>query len=67
MSNFGFLNPEWPDLAGAAARCEATVYSDPRTACFHARRCLELLVHWLYEFDAKLSILELVRERAKAG
>ena len=51
MSNFAFLQAEWPDLYHAAGRVEAYVQSDPRSACFYARRALELAVRWLYEHD----------------
>jgi type I restriction enzyme R subunit len=54
MSNFTFLQPEWPDLHDAACKAEALAYPDARAACFHARRALELLVHWLYKHDAAL-------------
>ncbi len=41
MSQFAFLQPEWPEVFDAAARAEAVVRADPRTACFYARRALE--------------------------
>jgi type I restriction enzyme R subunit len=56
MSNFVFLKTEWPDLHDAAGKAEALVHSDARAACFYARRGLELLVHWLYKYDAKLKL-----------
>ena len=56
MSNFTFLQPEWPTLHDAATKAEALAYPDARTACFHARRGLELLVHWLYKHDASLKV-----------
>lgn len=46
MSQFLFLRREWPDVYEAAARAEANVHADPRTACFYARRTLELAVAW---------------------
>lgn len=51
MSNFSFLRDEWGFLHEAAEHAERAVYSDPRTACFYARRCLELAVSWLYAHD----------------
>ena len=51
MSNFSFLRPEWGFLHEAAHRAELAVHSDPRTACFYARRSLELAVAWLYAHD----------------
>src|SRR4051812_34021735 len=51
MSNFQFLKQEWPELYESAAKAESYVLADARTACFHARRSLELAVHWLYAHD----------------
>ena len=56
MSNFAFLESEWPQVYDAAARSESLVYLDPRAACFYARRALELAVQWLYKADAKLML-----------
>ena len=56
MSQFGFLQPEWPDIFGAAARAEAQTLSDPRAAAFYARRTLELVMAWLYKADARLNL-----------
>jgi type I restriction enzyme R subunit len=54
MSNFGFLQVEWPELFESARKAEAAVHPDARTACFYSRRTLELLVDWLYKHDGKL-------------
>ena len=54
MSNFGFLEAEWPDLFDEAARAEHIAVADPRASCFYARRCLELTLTWLYRADEKL-------------
>ena len=54
MSQFAFLQREWPAVFDAAARAEAAVHPDPRTACFYARRALELAVAWAYKHDAAL-------------
>ena len=43
-SNFSFLTDEWPALHDAADKAEVLAYSDPRAACFYARRALELAV-----------------------
>ncbi|RYD89470.1 MAG: DUF4145 domain-containing protein, partial [Sphingobacteriales bacterium] len=56
MSNFTFLHLEWPALHETAAKAEALVHPDARTACFHARRGLEMLVHWLYRHDSTFSV-----------
>ncbi|WP_439626526.1 DUF4145 domain-containing protein [Gemmata sp.] len=56
MSHFSYLRAEWPDVHEAATRAESAVHPDPRTACFYARRALELLVHWLYKHDSTLHL-----------
>ncbi len=38
--------PSFPSQYDAAIKAEAAVHSDPRTACFYARRALELAVNW---------------------
>ena len=52
MSNFAFLQAEWGFVHEAATKAEQAVHSDPRTACFYARRALELGVAWLFAHDA---------------
>src|SRR6478609_773618 len=37
-------------------RAESSVYADPRTACFYARRALELAVSWAYKHDSALKL-----------
>ena len=56
MSQFAFLHREWPELFDAARRAEAFVHNDPRTACFYARRALELAVAWVYKYDSSLRL-----------
>jgi len=56
MSQFRFLEREWPAVFDAASRTEAAVHSDPRTACFYARRALELGVAWAYKHDPALRL-----------
>ncbi|MDJ0391080.1 DEAD/DEAH box helicase family protein [Roseomonas sp. E05] len=55
MSQFGFLQPEWPDLYTAAARAEAAARGDPRASVFYARRFLELALAWLYRAEQRLA------------
>ena len=50
-SNFSFLQPDWPELLAEARRAEAAALSDPRAACFYARRTLELAVAWLFQAE----------------
>ena len=54
MTQFPFLRAEWPLTFEAARQAEEAVWSDPRTACFQARRALELLVKWVYRHDSTL-------------
>src|SRR5438876_6454823 len=56
QSQFDFISREWPAVFDAAARAEAAVHADPRTACFYARRALELAVAWAYKHDAALKL-----------
>lgn len=56
MTQFTFLQREWPAVFEAASKAEAAVHSDPRTACFYARRALELAVSWAYKHDAALKL-----------
>jgi type I restriction enzyme R subunit len=50
-SNFSFLQTEWPELYAEASRAEHAALADPRTACFYARRTLELAVAWLFRAE----------------
>ncbi len=54
MTNFAFLEAEWPSLYEAAIKASNAVHPDPRTACFYARRALELAVQWVYKHDYTL-------------
>ncbi len=56
MSNFGFLQNEWPQIYESAVKAESFAIPDPGTACFHARRTLELVMHWLYKSDSRLRL-----------
>src|SRR5437899_3302096 len=56
MSQFSFLEREWAAVFDAAARAEAAAQADPRTACFYARRALELAMAWAYKHDAALKL-----------
>ena len=56
MSQFAFLESEWSAVYDSAVRAESAVHADPRTACFYARRALELAVGWAYKHDATLKM-----------
>lgn len=55
-SLFAFLQTEWPAVHESAVKAAASVYADPRTACFYARRTLELAVAWVYKHDRSLKL-----------
>ncbi len=54
MSNFSFLQAEFPAVHEAARQAEGHAHSDPRAACFYARRALELALMWLFKHDSAL-------------
>ncbi len=56
LSNFTFLQPEFPEVHDAAQRAESLANTDPRATCFYARRALELAVVWAYEHDSSLQL-----------
>jgi type I restriction enzyme R subunit len=56
VSQFAFLQREWAEVFEAASKAETAVHADPRTACFYARRALELAVSWTYKHDAALRL-----------
>jgi len=56
MPQFSFLQTEWPAIFEASTKAETAVHPDPRTACFYARRALELTVAWLYKHDSSLRL-----------
>ncbi len=56
MSNFHFLADEWPNVFDATSRAEQSARSDPRAACFYARRALELALHWAFKHDPALKV-----------
>ena len=56
MSNFAFLQSEWPLLHESAKRVEETANTDARTSCFYARRTLEMAVAWLFQHDKSLRL-----------
>jgi type I restriction enzyme, R subunit len=56
MSQFAFLQRAWAAVFDAASKAEAAVHADPRTACFYARRAIELALGWAYKYDAALKL-----------
>ena len=53
-SQYALVADQWPELLEEAMRVEQFALSDPRTACFYARRTIELLVDWIYDNDSQL-------------
>jgi type I restriction enzyme R subunit len=54
MSQFTFLQAEFPDIFAHAARAETLAHADPRAAAFYSRLALETAVNWLYRHDCTL-------------
>ena len=53
-SQYALIAGQWPELHEEALKVEQFARSDPRTACFYARRTIELLVEWVYDNDYQL-------------
>jgi type I restriction enzyme R subunit len=49
MSNFDFVRQTLPALYADSVRAESYLTSDPRAACFYARRVVEGLVDYLFD------------------
>ncbi len=56
MSQFAFIQRDWPEVYDAAVRAEVSALRDPRTSCFYARRALELAVSWVFKYDPALKL-----------
>src|SRR5436190_4623167 len=54
VSQFAFLQAEFPDVFGHAARAETLAHADQRGAAFYCRLALETAVAWLYRHDSTL-------------
>jgi type I restriction enzyme, R subunit len=54
MSQFAFLQTEFPEIFGHAARAETLAHADPRGAAFYCRLALETAIGWLYRHDGTL-------------
>ncbi len=50
-TNFGFIGAEWPAVHADCISAEGYLSSDPRSACFYARRAVEQLVGLVYDVD----------------
>ncbi|AXJ00900.1 type I restriction enzyme, R subunit [Cyclonatronum proteinivorum] len=56
MSNFTFLQPDWPEFIEEAQAVERLVFFDPKMACGRARHLVEQVVLWMYKNDEDLTI-----------
>jgi type I restriction enzyme R subunit len=54
MSQFAFLQAEFPEFFGYAAKAEGLAHADPRGSAFYCRLALETAVNWLYRHDRTL-------------
>ena len=54
MSNFEFLNNEWPAIYKEAHEAEKLTLTSPKACCIIARSTLEKTVQWLYQNDEDL-------------
>lgn len=54
MTQFAFLQTEFPEVFALARKAELSATTDPRGACFHARLALEGAVKWMYAHDRSL-------------
>ena len=49
MSNFAFIEQEWPEVFEECSLAETYLTNDPRSACIYGRRVAEMLVQYIYE------------------
>ena len=54
QSQYALIAKDWPELCKESEQVEAFALNDPRTACFYARRTIELMVEWIYKYDSTL-------------
>ena len=54
MSQFGFLEAEFPEQFELAARAERYALDDPGASGIYARKALESIVRWVFTFDRGL-------------
>lgn len=54
MTQFAFLQTEFPEVFALARKAEMSATTDARGACFHARLALEAAVKWMYGHDPSL-------------
>lgn len=55
MSNFTFIQTDFPDLFADAVEAEQLTFLSPKAAVIFCRSTLENAINWLYDHDAKLT------------
>jgi type I restriction enzyme, R subunit len=55
MSNFTFIQTDFPDLFADAVEAEQLTFVSPKAAAIFCRSTLENAINWLYDHDAKLT------------
>ena len=55
MSNFNFLQADFPALYADAVEAEQLTFVSPKAAAILCRSTLENAINWLYSHDAKLT------------
>jgi type I restriction enzyme, R subunit len=55
MSNFNFIQTDFPDLFADAIEAEQLTFISPKAAAIFCRSTLENAINWLYEHDASLT------------
>lgn len=56
MSNFSFLNQEFPQLHQEAVKAEEYTFKEPKFGALQCRTVLELGIKWLYHNDAEFTL-----------
>lgn len=54
MTNFHFLQTDWPVIHDECQEAEKYAFTNPRFSAILSRSALEKIVHWLYENDVEL-------------
>lgn len=58
MSNFIFLQEEWPDIYETALEAETQVYRFARSSTLMCRAAIEQMIKWMYDNDGDLELPE---------
>jgi type I restriction enzyme R subunit len=56
MSNFNFLQKEFPGIYKEASNAEKHTFREPRYSALLSRSTLEKAIYWLYENDVDLEL-----------